>query len=161
MSRKRVTVGDVFEIPLSDGRICYGQFMFWDRNNGPLIQVFDLVTMGKSPPSQILEQVKRAKPMFPPVFTGLFAAVRTGLWEVIGHTPVNQFVYPKFVSVMHERYQPVGIWYIWDGNKWIQIGSELPKQYKNLEFLAGWDPQGIAHRIETGENPYEKMIRNG
>jgi len=161
MSRKRVKVGDIFEIPLSDGRIAYGQYVFFDTENGPLIRVFDLITEKKLQSEQLLEALKDAAPLFPPVFTGLFAAVRTGLWNVIGHTAVEEFVYPGFVSVMHEGYRPVSFWYIWDGEKWIQVGSKLPDQYKSLEFLAGWSPHDVAHRIETGQNPYEKMIREG
>jgi len=162
MTQKRIRVGDVFEIPLSDGRKAYGQYVFKDKKMGPLIQVFDLITAGEVQLDQVLEQLKRANPLFPPVITGLFAAVRTGLWKVIGQVPVGEFIYPRFVSTMHdEEYQAVSFWYLWDGEKSVRLGRKLPRKYRQLEFLVGWDPHDISHRIETGENPYDKLIGRG
>jgi len=161
MSQKRTRVGDVLEIPLSNGRKAYGQYVYKDETMGPLVQVFDLITSDDLDPEQILELLKKAHPLFPPVLTGLFAAIRTGLWKAIGHMPIKEFVYPGFVSVYHEQYQTRGPWSLWDGKKRVNLGPRLPEQYKSLEFLVGWDPHDVAHRIETGENPYEKMIREG
>jgi hypothetical protein len=158
MSPKSPKVGDVFEIPLSDGRKAYGQYMFQDKKVGPLIQVFDLITEGDAQSNQVLSQLKDAGFLFPPVVTGLFAAIRTSLWKIIGHMPVTKFAYPKFVSTMHEGYQQRGLWFLWDGKTWVELGHELAEEYKESEFLVVWDPHDIAHRIETGENPYAKLI---
>ena len=158
MSRKRIRVGDIFEIPLSDGRKAYGQYVFRDKKMGPLIQVFDLITEEEAQPHQLIDQLGNAKPLFPPVITGLFAAIRTGLWKIIGHMPVGEFVYPKFISTLHENYRQVGFWHLRDGENSIRLGRELPDEYKQLEFLVVWDPNDIPHRIETGENPYDRLI---
>ena len=155
MGQKRVRVGDVFEIPLSDGRKAYGQYVFRDKKMGPLVQVFDLITEGDLPPEEVLERLKSAKPLFPPVITGVFAAVRTGLWKVIGRLPIREFTYPKFVSTFYD--QKTGkarIWFLYDGEKDIRIGPELPEEYKQLEFLMVWSPYDVMYRIETGEYPY-------
>lgn len=66
-----IRVGDLFEIPLSDGRKAYGQHIFKDKM-GPLIQVFAIITYQNIVP----EQLKSAKPLFRPVITGLFAAIK-------------------------------------------------------------------------------------
>ena len=159
MKRKRIRIGDVFEISLSDGRKAYGQFLFKDERMGPLIVVFDLLISDDSSPEHVLNRVSVARPLFPPVITGLFAAVSTGLWKVIGHVSIEEFTYPGFVSAMHENYKQRGPWYLWNGEEYILLGHNLPEKYKDLEFLVIWDPHDIPHRIETGQNPYAKLIR--
>lgn len=149
---KRIKVGDIFEIPLSKGRRAYGQFVFKDQKMGPLIQIFDHVN-GIDDPSD-LEQLKKADLLFPPVITGLYAAIKTGFWRIIGYLPVESFVYPKFISAMYDsRTNRVGVWYMWDGEQSIPIGRQLSEEFKQLEQLVVWDPHDIVHRIETGENP--------
>lgn len=158
---QRTRVGDIFEIPLSDGRMAYGQYAFRDERNGPIIQVFDVILDAGAEFTQVQEYLNHAKLLFPPVITGLFVAVRTGMWKVIGHIPMKDFDYPGFVSVLHENYSPMSDWFLISAEKDIRLGKRLPKKYKNLEFLVVWSPYDIPHRIETGENPYEEMIRNG
>src|SRR6266545_8183508 len=94
MGKQRVTVGDIFEIPLSDGRKAYAQYVFRDPKQGPLIQVFDY--FGES--NFHMEDIRNAKPLFPPVITGIGAAVKTGLWKVVGHAKITNFVYPTFIA---------------------------------------------------------------
>jgi len=156
MGRKRARVGDVFEIPLSDGRKAYGQYVFKDKEKmGPLIQVFDLIIEGEIQPEQVLERLRNAGPLFPPVITGVSAAVRTGLWRVIGRLPVQGFVYPKFVAAFYdEKTGKARRWFLYDGEKYIPLGPELPEEYKQFEYLVVWSPYDVVHRIETGEYPY-------
>jgi len=155
MKRTRIRIGDIFEIPLSDGRKAFGQYVFRDEKNGPLIQVFDLVTEDEIQ----LGQLNEISPLFPPVFTGLFAAIRTGLWKVIGHMPVEGFVYPKFISPLFDsKAGEARTWYLWNGKEYIRLGRKLPEEYKQLEQLVGWDPHDIAHRIETGENSLDYRL---
>lgn len=157
MSQKRIKVGDIFEIPLSNDRRAYGQYMFKDQKMGPLIQIFDLITEEEIG----LDQLKDVQPLFPPVITGLFVAVRTGLWKIIGHIPIAKFVYPKFISTLYnEKTGAIGIWYLWDGERSVRLGHELLDEYKHLEFLVVWDPHDIAYRIETGKDPYDKLKRD-
>ena len=158
---KRVKVGDMFEIPLSDGRKSYGQYVFLDKKMGGLLQVYDLIVETDMHLESILNLLQDAKPLFPPVFVGLQAAVSMGLWTVIGHRPIEDFNYPGFILVYHDMYIPRGNWTFWDGEREIRLGTRLPDEYKDHEFNAGWSPQDVVHRIETGENPYAEMIRNG
>lgn len=51
---------------------------------------------------------------------------------------------------------------MWDGEKEIKIGKELPDEYKTLEFLVVWNPPNVTQRIETGEIPFPfgELIRD-
>jgi hypothetical protein len=89
---------------------------------------------------------------------GLFAAIRTGLWRVIGNIPPSDFVYPKFLSFWSDV-EPgrAKMWFLWDGSQYTKIGKELPEEYRNLELTAAWAPKDLMHRIQTGENPFENI----
>jgi hypothetical protein len=151
---KRPQIGDLFEIPLSDGRKAIGQYVYFDRKNGPLIRIFNFF----APLDQavVLDRINTAELLFPPVITGLFAAIRTGIWRIIGHLPVDDFQQPCFVSAFYdERSGNYGTWYLWDGTDYVALGKELPEKYQKLERLVVWHPNNIVMRIETGDNPYE------
>jgi hypothetical protein len=156
MKRKTIRIGDVFEIALSDGRKAWGQYVFKDKKMGPLVQIFDLITEDEIS----LDQLRDAELLFPPVLTGLFAAIKVGFWNVIGHLSIERFVYPRFISTFYDdKTGKARIWYLWDGEKDTSIGRELSEEYKQLEFLCVWDPRDVVHRIETGENPYDDLIQ--
>ncbi|MHC1783528.1 MAG: Imm26 family immunity protein [Anaerolineaceae bacterium] len=147
-----IKVGDVFVIPLSDGRMAYGQYVFKDIKNGPLISVFAKVTENVI---NDMKELVNTVPLFPPVITGLNAAIRSGMWQKIGKLPVNNFVYPEFVSsYWNDRTGEANSWFIWDGAVYTKIGPILPEELKNLEYLVVWSPFDIMFRIETGEYPY-------
>jgi hypothetical protein len=152
--RSKLKVGSIFEIPLSDGRRTFGQYVFRDKNNGPLIQVFDYFDSSNVD----AEQIARSKPLFPPIVTGLFAAIRTGMWNIVGFVPVTNFVYPRFISTLWGRDGKASKWFLWNGDEWIDLGDELLEEYKNLEFLIVYSPIDVVKRIETGVNGYRKLI---
>lgn len=161
MSIRRIRVGDIFQIPLSHGRYAYGQYVYRDKKHGPIIRVFDVITEDKMEFDQIQKQLAYARLLFPPVITGIFAAIRTGMWKVIGNMPINDFEYPRFINVFDENYQPKSDWFLITEGETVRLGKKLPHAYKDLELLVVWSPHDIVHRIETGENPYAKMIQNG
>lgn len=149
----RPKIGYIIEIPLSRGKKAYGQYVFWDDKRGPLLQIYDLIIDSTSHVE--LENIVKAKPLFPPVITGLFAAIRTGLWKVVGNMPVKGFKYPGFISTFwNEKTGEAGVWYLWNGVESIRLGDQLPEEYKNLEFGVVWSPYDVADRIETGVYPY-------
>lgn len=155
---KKPALGDVFEIPLSGDKRAYGQFVYWDKENGPIIQVFNLISEEVQP----IDEIVKSGPMFPPVITGLFAAIRQNVWRVIGHRPVDNFVYQPFVATMYNgKTGKAGKWFLWDGEKYIEIGERLPDELKKHEFLVVWSPYDIVDRIETGviPFPYKELIQ--
>ncbi len=154
--RTRTTVGDIFEIPLSDGRKAFGQYVFRDKHQGPLIQVFDLIVKG----DVSVEEIINSKPLFPPVITGLSAAYRIGLWKKIGYIPIKDFKYPLFIStLLGNLNRKPRQWFLWDGKKYHKLGTKLPKKYQKLEMLVVYSPYDIPKRIETGERRFEKIIQ--
>lgn len=149
-------IGDVVEIPLSDQRKAYAQYIIRDRM-GPIIQVFKYIHIMRPE----LDLILNSGALFPPVITGLSAAVKTGFWKKIGSKKVEDICYPGYVSTLYD--QKTGkatIWYYWDGKKSIRLGPDLPEEYKTKEYLMVWDPHDVVHRIETGEYlfPYKDLI---
>lgn len=64
---QRPKVGDVYQIPLPDGRFAFAQYLQWNEQMGRLIRVFDFL-LDHEPES--LAALKLAGEMFPPVFAG-------------------------------------------------------------------------------------------
>jgi hypothetical protein len=157
MARKP-KIGDIFEIPLSGGKKAYGQYLHYSKM-GPIIQVFDLILDSDANREQII----LSKPLFPPVITGLYAAIKKGNWKVIDYQPILNFIHPKFISTLYDPHTgKAAIWFLWDGERDIRIGPTLPPKYRGLEFLVVWNPQDVVNRIETGEIPfpYRDLIQN-
>jgi len=150
---KRPKLGDVFEIPLTNGQRTFGQYVYYDSENGPLVVIFRLIAQ---PDEEIdVKRLKSSGLLFPPVITGLFAALRSGLWKVIGRLPTDDFEYPYFTSAFYdERSGKYGMWHLWDGSISRPIGYDLPEEYQSLERLIVWHPLNLVKRIESGDNPY-------
>lgn len=147
-----VSVGDIFEIELKDTYKSYGQYVYKDKKQGPLIQIFDLIIKDGINDVYDLQHVKY---LFPPVITGLYAAIKLGLWRTIGKIPVVNFIYPLFVTSFYdEKSGEAYRWFLWDGEKYLDVGKRLPNKYKKLEYLIVWSPYDVITRIETGEYPY-------
>jgi hypothetical protein len=147
---KRPKEGDVFEIPLFNGEKAYGQYLFHSKM-GPIIQVFDLISTNEMD----VEKIILSKQLFPPVITGLYAAIKKGLWRVVGNRPIVNFIHPIFISTLYDQVSgKARIWFLWDGEEYKKIGHVLPEEYKKYEFLVVWDPLTIVQRIESGKMPF-------
>lgn len=94
----RLTIGDIFEIPLTSGRVGFAQYVHKDNQMGFLFQVFDHFADNTGQLS--IESVVESLPLFPPIFTGIQAGIKLGLWKVIGNCPVRNFSYPGFISTI-------------------------------------------------------------
>ncbi len=155
-----IKVADLFEITLSNDKKAIGHYVFRDKQNGPLIQVFDYIANKDA--VRIEDAVKKPY-LFPPVITGLNAAVRTGLWPIIGKKAVINFVYPKFISShWNINTGEVKNWFLYDQKGFTSLGPALPEEFKDLEYLVVWSPFDVISRIETGIIPYPfgDMIKN-
>jgi hypothetical protein len=153
MTNTIIKVGDVFEIPLSENRKSYGQYAFADKKVGPLIRVFDIIVQN----GEILdlETIVKIPLRFPPIITGVVAAMRKGFWKKLDNISVKDFVYPKFVSTLYDgKTGKPGAWFLWDGEKSINVGNKLAEEYKGLEYLIVWNPSDVTQRIETGLYPF-------
>ncbi len=158
----KLQVGDVFCVPLSDGRYAYAHYIYYDdqkgdavkpAGHGPLIRIFNQVSDEVLP----LEKVVSREELFPPVFGGLHAAVKSGAWKKIDHLPVTNFIYPTFRITSGTGPGTYHDWRLWDGHKIIFLG-DLPEEDQKLELLMGWTAGMIETRITTGKNPFNQEL---
>jgi hypothetical protein len=151
MRLTNIKVGDCFVIPLPDGRHAYGQYLLWDDRNpgglGCLIKVFDLITDEKVS----VEDLARLPRMFPPVYVGLKASIRSGRWRVIGQLPVEDARIPTFRRTIGSKPGIYHDWKIGDGQNWQPIG-DLPPDLRSLEMWLVWSDESLEKRIVTGRN---------
>jgi hypothetical protein len=146
----RLTVGGVFDIPLSDGRKAYGHYLFSNPHMGTLIRV--LTPISRNPVS--VHDLDINTELFPPIFVNLKGAIREGIWHVVGHRPVEAFAFPIFVApYIVGSIENIDHWSLWDGQSYTRLGRYLPKEYYDKEIYIIWSPLDIADRIETGMNP--------
>lgn len=156
MSRQAsVKIGDIFEIPLGNGKKSFGQFMLMDTF-GPIIKVFDL-TVSEGEVINIDEILKSDVLFY--TYTGLYAAIRNKMWKIIGHLSIDDFVFPGFLSTLNNPETNMATtWYLWNGANNIRLGDKVPEELKNKEFLAVYSPGDVAKRIENGKKPFEELI---
>ena len=143
-------VGDIIEIPLGKGKYGYCQYMFYDKENGPLIQVYNLIDDGNS----TIETILKCKPLFPPMMTGIGAAVQKLNWEIIGQCEVENFNYPTFRSTIGDFLDVNAVWFLYDGSSEKRV-SPLPKNAWNYELGIVWSPYDVVDRILTGKHEYQ------
>lgn len=150
----KIEVGDCFRIPLADGRWAYCQYVQHSDELGYLIRVFDRIT--KDPLSSI-DDIEDTGLLFPQVFVGLRASVRSGRWQKIGTMPVADFVFPKFRMTTGTKPGTYNDWRIWDGTSAVNIG-ELPEHMRSLELKQVWGDEGLEERIVAGTYRGERMF---
>ena len=150
--RVSLKVGDCFMIPLPDRRKAFGQYVCWNDKYGYLVQIFDVFSSEQIP----LENLRSAGRLFPPVFVGLKASIRSGRWRLIGRLPVEGFRFPKFRSTNGTKPGVYHDWRIWDGEKEVFVG-DLPPEYRSLEVESVWGDELLEQRIATGVNHHDQL----
>lgn len=146
MKRTMIEVGDCFRIPLPNGRWAYCQFVHHNNELGFLVKVFDLIT---TEPMDSATDLRTAGLLFPPVFVGLRASVRSGRWKKIGNIVIDDFEFPKFRNTVGTKPGTYNDWWIWDGTSTIKIGT-LPKEMRSLELEQVWGDEALEQRIVNG-----------
>jgi hypothetical protein len=160
MTRLKLRVGSILEIPLSDGRKAYGRYFHRDPKMGQILQVYDLFL--KKDENLDLSLLKDTRDLFQPIFVGISGAVRARIWKIVGYLPVENFSYPGFLWPTWSGDPPtVYHWSFWDGTKSIKLGTKLPDEYKKYEYIGGYAAPDIAKRIETGEESFVKKLIAG
>ena len=142
----KIKLGDCFSMPLPNGRWTYCQYVAQSDELGYLIRVFDRIT---DAPLNSVSELEGAGTLFPPVFIGLRASVRSGRWKCLGNLPVHGFVFPKFRETMGKKPGEYHDWRIWDGKSTVMIG-DLPENLRGLELKVVWGDEGLEERIVDG-----------
>lgn len=161
--RVMLKTGDVFLLPLNSNEAAIAQLVYYNMAKGapfnPLIQV----VKGKYPINDFdLDKIDLTDKLFPPICTGIRAAVRIGLWKRIGHKSVDNFIYPKFVGTNYLFDGKARGWWVSDDNGSVYLGEYLPEQYKELEYQVVLSPHDVIDRIITGKItfPFGELIEN-
>lgn len=149
MARATLRIGDICEIPLPSGKKGFAQYVHYDKNFGPVVQVYALVT--DTTPS--VDEILRSGAKFPPVITGVQSAVKVGLWSVIGHAEIGAPIALRFRNGVPDKTGKVQVWWLYDGERETRVGR-LPPGAERYELLIVWAQDALAKRIDTGENPF-------
>jgi hypothetical protein len=157
MKKLQIQIGDIFEIPLPDGRKTIGQYVYEDKRIGPIIQIYNYFISQKE--TFNIQEIKEKKLLFYTILGGIYVVFRSKEWKIIGHEPIKNFKYPGFISTLtNSQTGEATTWYLWNGEQWETLGKHLPNEYKHLEFASGYSPDSIIKRIMTGKNPKEELI---
>lgn len=127
--------GDVFEIPLEDGRFGYGQVL-----NYTTYGFFDLASKERLP----LEQIVEASVAFRVGCSS--AAIGTGRWQILANVPLTT-----------EMRQPLRLfrnngpdwWFLheWRPETGTHDRRVLREEVTGLEYAGLWTPSGIEERL--------------
>jgi hypothetical protein len=152
--QSKMTVGDIYEIRLPDKRWAYAQYLQHNDQLGYLIRVLDCVL---DEPVANAAELTGAGDLFPPVFVGLLATVRSGRWKLIGNLAVENFSFPRFRNTIGTKPGVYHDWHIWDGVKSVRIG-DLPAELRALELEQVWGDEGLEERIVAGTYRGDRMF---
>ena len=156
-NKKSIKLGDIFEIPLSDSRKVYAQYV--DNNNGPIIRVFNYFK-DKNEEFEV-KKLKTSDLLFPPVHVGIKDPIRSGMWKVVDNLPIKNYSFEGFLSVhtdlpaSPDESVKVRNWFFWNGNEYVSLGNKLPHEYREFESNGVYSADLLLQRIETGFEIYE------
>jgi hypothetical protein len=152
--RPKIQVGDVYEIRLPNKRWAYAQYLQHNNQLGYLIRVVDCV---REEPVAKASDLRGIGDLFPPVFVGLLATVRSGRWQLIGNLAVENFRFPRFRNTSGTKPGVYHDWHIWDGVESVRIG-DLPSELRTLELEQVWGDEGLEERIVAGTYRGDAML---
>lgn len=150
-TRKRLQLGDVLEIPLSDGQFAYAQYVFYHREPpvyGPLVRVLE----GKyrQRPAEFKSLIEGPDQFV--AFCPLQVPFRMGLWRIVAHEPVPERFGKLPLFKAHNRNYETGytMWFLWDGRRSVKVGESLPEAHWDLPVKQIVDYSLLVERIERG-----------
>ena len=153
MPRKKINIGDVFEIKVSSG-FAYGVYTNYHADApsyGTLVRVFDRIFAQQlTDVDRLLELPIRFETFFP-----LQAAVNKGLFPIVGNLKLPDTLqsFPLFrAGSVDPKTRKVASWWLWDGKKEWPIGALHPEQ-RRLPIRGIWNATFLIDRIEQGWRP--------
>jgi hypothetical protein len=155
MASGKAKIGDIIEIPISDGLV-YAHYTHQHSPFGGLIRVFDPVF--NSPVTDLDKLVE--EPVRFSTFLPVQAFVKRGIFKVIGNREpsAKNRIFPIFRDgIADPNTKRVATWWLWDGEKEWKVGTLTPEQRK-YPLRAVWNDTMLVNRIEQGWTP-EKDLR--
>lgn len=154
--RVRLKLGDVFEVPLSEGKVGYFQYISDDLTqlNSYVIRVFRAHYV--SPIASAIEEIASGDVHF---YAHVFLKVglKFDFWKKIGNASP-----PAGVNVLFRGSDDYGNpeikvsqrWYVWNINEPFRHVGVLTPEYQDAEIGSVKAPQDIIERMETGSYGY-------
>jgi hypothetical protein len=149
-----IQLGDVYRIPLNDGRYAYCQYIHENKELGSMVQVFSLLT---PQPLEIADPLRESDAMFSPVFVALRVIAQSGRWPRIGSLPLKPFSFPRFRLTMGTKPGVYHDWRIWDGTNTVWIG-DLPENLRKLQLKGISGYETLEERIVAGTYRGDRMF---
>jgi hypothetical protein len=155
---EQIKPGDIFEVVVPTGH-AYLQFERKMPSYGHLIRVLPGVYGSNERPD--LDALAAQSERFT-VFYPLAVAVKQELVRKVGSATLPEWCAkfrPMLMAGARQKTDRgyVGDWWLWDGEKEIRLGVDVPDEYKNLSFAEVWTHPILVERIESDWSP-EKYI---
>ena len=144
MSNSNLKLGQCFRIKVGELGHAYAQYVYFDKEYGPLFSLYDKIYLEQINMKDIISTTHRF--LF---IGGIPGAIKKGWWVQIDQLPVPLFKYPKFRFTFSREPGVYVDWKIWDGKSLNFIGK-LSANLRSLEFLCAWSPQALEKRLLTG-----------
>src|ERR1043165_2358877 len=154
---KRLVLGDVIEIPLSNEHFAYAQYVYNHREPpvwGQLIRV--LPGLFKSRPETFRDLVLK-----PHRFCTFFiagAALKRGMIKIVSHEEIPEDCQelPLFKAYNENFQTGKKTWFLWDGKRDRQVGELSPEYYDlSLKEIRGFDV--LVEATDSGWSPRDEV----
>ena len=155
----RTKIGDIFRVPLGDGRIRFFQFIAKDESNlnADVICVYKRHYNAIDKP--LIDEIVNDSIDFY-AYTLINLGVKSSIWGKYGSCPINTDRVSSIVfrdSLDYGKYPKQTIvskqWVVWRINGPRLFVGELPKQYYSSDVGGVYAPEHIIYRLKTGEMP--------
>ena len=155
MNRVKIKLGDVFQVPLDDGKVGYFQYIAVDSSllHSEVIRAF-CGEYGSNEEPDIGAILSNPINFHAHILLKL--GMKLGLWTKVGNAPppsqidvifrgTNDYIAPKRIDVSHR-------WYVWRINEpFLHVGF-LETQYQNSEIGVVYAAYLIPERMKSGLN---------
>jgi hypothetical protein len=156
VKRIRKLLGDIFKVPLSNGKVGYIQYIAIDETmlGGHVIRAFQTHYDPDDTPD--LQPMVTTDSVHFIAHVFLDSALKFFAWEKVGNVP-----YPEPIDVLFSASGDYGTpeikishdWYVWRINEPQRAVGSLTPEYQNAEIGVVIAPQIIAGRMLTGSYP--------
>jgi hypothetical protein len=151
--RKRLEVGDVFEVKVDASAVKYFQYIADDSEqlDSYVIRAFDK-TYSSEGPIDCSRIVQGEVQFYAHVF--LKVGIKLGTWRKVGHAPPPETVDVFFRCSRDYGNPDIKIskrWYVWQVNHPEKDVGELPPQFESAEIGVVVSPGSIEYRMIHGE----------
>lgn len=145
--------GDILLIPLTEGKAAIGQLIYWNIEPKPLLNpllkivngIYDIRTLD-------LSTVDLTNELFPPIATGVRAAIRSGMWKKLEICQLDQCptrLLFRLFTVMMERQEIGGLLMVMAHGRLV-LNFLMNIKIANLRLF-------LIHRMSLNESSLAKL----